>query len=235
MSRESSNSLWFEHPKFLSAKDILINKFLSFATSSSSSSRSSKYPSEARRALFGGAKIPQIIFICGGDPKYNPNRRIIETYLDKHEPDFMTFRAEYAWEIISSDRVTQNDDGSVNALELEEWLADFSDAVIILVESYGTVAELGAFSISSRLRKKLLPILDRKFENDASFINTGPVSWVNNDSVYKPTIYADFDTILTTMPQMTKNLRDGGKLLKREKATHGIISFLEKNFFLPLL
>tara|TARA_R110001583_G_scaffold11123_1_gene50928 strand:- start:2828 stop:3850 length:1023 start_codon:yes stop_codon:yes gene_type:complete len=235
MSRESPNNLWFEHPRFLVAKDILIKKLLSFGSNSSKSSKLTKLPSDARRALFGGAKVPQIVFICGGDPKYHPNRSIIESYLNKHEPDFMTFRAEYAWEIISSGKITQNDDGSVNALELEEWLADFSDAVIILVESYGTVAELGAFSISSRLRKKLLPILDKKFETDASFINTGPVSWVDNDSIYKPTIYADFDTILTTMPLMINKLRDGSAKLKRDRTSYGVYKFSRKELLFAIV
>lgn len=97
----------------------------------------------------------------------------------------------------------------INALQLEEWLADLSDAVIIIVESFGTVAELGAFSISEPLRTKLLPILDKRFKNDESFINTGPVSWVNQDSIYKPSIYADFETILTVIPDIIDKIDSG--------------------------
>ncbi|HCH6234129.1 retron St85 family effector protein [Vibrio parahaemolyticus] len=216
MSRKNTHSTWFSHPKFLSAKNVLIKRF---------KSHQGKYPSDYKRSLFGGAKLPRILFICGGDPKDCNNREVIECYLDKHAPNLMTFRAENAWEIISSNQ-SQNKDGSINALRLEEWLADFSDAVIILVESYGTVAELGAFSISSRLRSKLLPILDKNFEDDLSFINTGPISWINSDSVYKPTIYADFDTILTTMPLMIDNLSRGFKSLKKDHDD----KFGDKNF-----
>lgn len=159
MSLKNPTTTWFDHPKFHSAKSVLIERF---------KSHQGKYPSDYKRSLFGGAKLPRILFICGGDPRYCSNRETIESYLDKHVPELMTFRAEYAWEIISSNQ-SQNKDGSINALRLEEWLADFSDAVIILVESYGTVAELGAFSISSRLRSKLLPILDKNFEDDLSY------------------------------------------------------------------
>ncbi|WP_318403348.1 retron St85 family effector protein [Photobacterium leiognathi] len=158
-------------------------------------------------------------FVCGGDPKYCSRRGEIEDYLSKHAKHLLTFRAEYAWETISN---TQSD---VNALELEEWLADLSDAVIIIVESFGTVAELGAFSLSKPLRSKLLPILDRKYKNDESFVNTGPVRWVDQDSVYSPTIYADFDTILTIVPEILiridssrpkfYNSREGDKTLGR--------------------
>lgn len=57
-------------------------------------------------------------------------------------------------------------------------------------------------------------------------INTGPISWINNDSVYKPTIYADFDTILTTMPLMINNLNNGFKSLKKDNDD----KFGDKNF-----
>ncbi|HDC4515254.1 TPA: retron St85 family effector protein, partial [Enterobacter cloacae] len=119
-----------------------------------------------------------------------------------HHKEFITFRAELAWEVISNLGTHRN----VNALSLEEWLADFSDVVIILVESYGTVAELGAFSLSPVLRKKLLPILDKKFESHKSFINTGPVTWVNSESKFGPTIYTEFETILTCVPKINERL-----------------------------
>jgi len=97
-----------------------------------------------------------MIFICGGDESTCKNRKTIEEYFKKHLPKFLTFRAENAWEIFSKDK-------KENVLALEEWLADFSDVVIVLVESYGTAAELGAFALSNTLRIKLLPIVDIKW------------------------------------------------------------------------
>ncbi|WP_050907916.1 retron St85 family effector protein [Vibrio harveyi] len=183
--------MWFKHPNFISAKQYLISQFKGIERSKKSSDMK-----EARSALFGRSALPKLLFICGGDPRYCKRRGEIENYLSKHAKHLLTFRAEYAWETIS------NTQSSVNALELEEWLADLSDAVIIIVESFGTVAELGAFSLSEPLRTKLLPILDRQYANDESFVNTGPVRWVDRDSVYRPTIYADFDTILTAVPEV---------------------------------
>lgn len=171
--------MWFNHPKYLYARSQFCSEL------SLTNLRSLNY------------YLPKILFICGGDEKYCPNREILEHYVDKHFPSLLTFRAEYAWEVISKQTSHEK---SVNALSLEEWLADFSDIVIILVESFGTVAELGAFSLSPVLRKKLLPILDKKFEKDDSFINTGPVRWVDLDSKYGPSIYTKFSTILTCMP-----------------------------------
>lgn len=183
--------MWEEHPKFVLALEEL---------SSQLKRSNSENLTTRRKRLFGSSTLPRILFICGGDQKYCKNRGIIESYLRKYSTNIFTFRAEYAWDVMV------NSKKNVNALALEEWLADFSDAVIILVESYGTVAELGAFSMSDSLRRKLLPILDKRYSKDPSFINTGPVRWVDNDSVYKPCIYTDFNSILKIMPEIVNRI-----------------------------
>lgn len=94
--------------------------------------------------------LPKVAFICGGDPRYNKNRIYIESYFNK-KMKWLHFRAEKAWEIIS--KISKEH----NALEMEEWLASFSDSILIIVESFGTVAELGAFSSNEKLRKNFYP------------------------------------------------------------------------------
>jgi hypothetical protein len=79
---------------------------------------------------------------------------------------------------------------------MEKRLAELADLVILIAESPGTFAELGAFSIHPSLRKKLLPILDVKFKDDPSFINSGPVRWIDADSRYAPTIWAPSQSVL---------------------------------------
>ncbi|GJA03563.1 retron St85 family effector protein [Enterobacter kobei] len=176
--------MWILHPKYKNARKDFIDNFSA---------------SELTQLSYS---LPKILFICGGEEKACSNRGTLEKYIKKHHKEYLTFRAELAWDVISNSKTIKN----VNALALEEWLADFSDIVIILVESYGTVAELGAFSLSNGLRKKLLPILDKKYERDLSFINTGPVMWVNNDSKFNPAIYTDFSTILTCIPEINERL-----------------------------
>lgn len=210
--------MWFNHPKFFAARKELLKQLSQFKSSSST-------PASARRQYFGREPLPKIVFICGGDPKNFPNRSKMENYIKKHSKNNLTFRAEYAWETIVESKK------SINALALEDWLADFSDVVIILVESFGTVAELGAFSMGPHLRRKLLPILDKEFKNDESFINTGPVRWVDNDSKYGPCIYADFDSILTCMPLVLDRVDvRRGKLYssRTEDKTYGELNFTRK-------
>ncbi|HAW94332.1 MAG: hypothetical protein CML22_09915 [Rheinheimera sp.] len=219
--------MWFNHPKFYLARNELMKQLDHFKSSSSK-------PELVRRKYFGSEPLPKIIFICGGDEKNFPNRLKVENYIKKHSKNNLTFRAEYAWEtIVESKKKT------VNALELEDWLADFSDVVLILVESFGTVAELGAFSMGPDLRKKLLPILNKKFEKDESFINTGPVRWVNNDSKYGPCIHADFDSILTCMPDVLERVdvrRSKIYASRSEEETYGELKFTRKEMlFLVVL
>lgn len=185
---KGTNLMWYKNPKYLSTKDRFVSNFSSW------------------KLTLLHSYLPKIVFICGGDEKYHPNRSKLENYIESHLPAYLTFRAENAWEIISEHFKADRSVKDTNALALEEWLADFSDIVIILVESFGTVAELGAFSISPVLRKKLLPILDEKYNYDESFINTGPIRWVDADSRYKPSIYTDFSTILTCMPELEKRM-----------------------------
>lgn len=203
--------MWFRHPRYLNAKKCFIAE------------------SEASNLENLSSHLPKILFLCGGDPKYFKNRENIEQYFSKHHRHFLHFRAEHAWEAISNE--ANKSTNKTNALALEEWLAEFSDAVIILVESFGTVAELGAFSISEPLRKKLLPIINKKFEKDESFVNTGPVRWVDNDSVFAPTIYTDFSTILTCMPQVVSRLVNN-KVYKSRDISHkfGRLEFSRKEF-----
>lgn len=207
------NFMWSKHPKYINARKDFVTNFSA---------------SELTQLSYS---LPKILFICGGEENACKNRGILESYIKKHHKEYLTFRAELAWEVISSSDNAKN----VNALALEEWLADISDIVIILVESFGTVAELGAFSLSPSLRKKLLPILDKQFERHTSFINTGPVMWVNNDSKFNPTIYTDFKTILTCIPQINDRLNRKIKSSVSRNNLHGLYLYSPKVLLFFLL
>lgn len=61
-------------------------------------------------------------------------------------------------------------------LDLENMLAQSTHAIIIVVESSGSIAELGAFVNSDVLRPKIIAIIDRKHRSDRSFIMLGPIA-----------------------------------------------------------
>src|SRR4029077_14833460 len=122
--------------------------------------------------------------LCGA--VNSPVRDRIAEYL-RARTDTLVFYADEVWA-----RLARAD---LNALEMEDQLAGLADVVMIVVESPGTYCELGAFSLSPGLRKKLLPLIDARFKGSQSFINTGPVRWIDSESRYGPTIYTDDSVI----------------------------------------
>ncbi|AQG97614.1 hypothetical protein A9R05_01260 [Burkholderia sp. KK1] len=94
----------------------------------------------------------------------------------------------------------------MSALEMEAELARLADIVIVIVESPGTFAELGAFSLSNELRAKMLPIVDRKYQGQESFIVTGPLRWIDQDSLFRPSLYVKLDTVLDCVADVEERL-----------------------------
>jgi hypothetical protein len=159
---------WFDHPKYVMARERLIKTLTS--------------------PHYRFRRVGPVVFLCGG--MGSQRRDTLAKFLRKQLPDLKLFYAEPVWESIA-ERET------LGALAMESRLAELADLVIIIVESPGTFAELGAFSHSAELREKLLPIIDKQYEGQKrSFIATGPVHWVDAESRFAPTIYAPFDSIL---------------------------------------
>ena len=82
-----------------------------------------------------------------------------------------------------------------NLVDLEEQIAALSTLILLIVESSGSIAELGAFSFIPSLRAKLHVILDGSFQKDRSFIMDGPVAMVDAESKAKggPSRYYTYD------------------------------------------
>jgi hypothetical protein len=169
--------MWLEHPRYIPIRDALIESL-----------RSSHY-------RFRG--LERVLFLCGGAS--SPRRDALRDYLHKHAPWLNLFYAERAWEQIASQ-------ADWDALKMEADLAALADLVIIVVESPGTFAELGAFSLSDPLRKKLLPIVDIEYRGVPSFISTGPLKWIDAESNFAPTIYVSLSRILKAIDQVEERI-----------------------------
>lgn len=169
---------WLEHPRYIRHREGLVKAL--------------------QRPKYRFRVLNPVIFLCGA--KDSEGRDAIRNYFKKHHPTLNVFYAEKVWDIIAKL-------GETDALQMEAELAALADLVIVVVESPGTFTELGAFSISPDLRKKLLPIVDKKHEHAKSFIATGPLTWIDKESDFKPAIYAPLDGIL-----------DGGKDLENRLA-----------------
>jgi hypothetical protein len=133
------------------------------------------------------------LFLCGGSG--SASRDTLRDHLEKTNQKLKLFYAERVWEQIASRE-------GRSALQMESDLADLADLVVVIVESAGTIAELGAFSLHGPLRKKLLPIVDKRYSGEPSFISTGPLRWVDEDSTFSPTIYVSLTRILEAIDEV---------------------------------
>lgn len=100
--------------------------------------------------------------------------------------------------------------GHHDLVSLENILAESVDALILVVESYGAVAELGAFSSNSNLRKKLICVVDSQYKKDKSFINFGPLRLIrstNEGSI----VYGDFSDVTSMMEHIRRAISKSKK------------------------
>lgn len=124
------------------------------------------------------------IFLCGKD------------ILDKTSIRYKVAQAltNGLWYSMSYDLIYPEDifdellysSNSADLLSLENLLADSVDAVVVIPESAGSFAELGAFANNEKLRRKMLCVVNVNFKGKKSFINQGPirlVKSVNKDAI----------------------------------------------------
>ena len=149
-------------------------------------------------------KVRPVVFLCGGLQSHQRDQ--IAQYLrTRHPREPLVFYAEEVWDIVSRR-------SELNALEMEEKLADLSDLVMVVAESPGTFAELGAFALAPKLRSRLLLILDQDHKDEESFLRTGPVAWVDKESLYAPSIWANRAVVLDIVDELDKRLEKLPKL-----------------------
>lgn len=115
-------------------------------------------------------------------------------------------------------------------LSLEGLLADSVDAVVIIPESPGSFAELGAFANDEMLRKKLICVVDKKYQKDKSFINQGPLKLVKKENSFG-LVFIDPKEVPTEIEKLVTAL----KKMKKVSAKKGDkLSLLQiENFLLP--
>jgi hypothetical protein len=168
---------WIDHPRFKRVRDDVVERL--------------------KRDSYRFRGLDPVVFLCGA--RNSPPRDRLADYLRQHL-SVLLFYADGVWETITQYAP------EANALEMEDQLAALADAVIVIVESPGTFAELGAFALSEPLRSKLLPILDIKFRGDHSFLETGPVRWIDKLSKFRPSIWTRQDSILEAAGEVEDRL-----------------------------
>ncbi len=135
--------------------------------------------------VFLPSNISKFIFLCGANKtpsEISERRKALIEFSKEYLPHTHFFLAE---KIFS----TLKDEGHKgNILDVENLISDFSDYILIVLESPSTFAELGAFSYD-KLRSKLVVINNFEFKKEASFINLGPIKAIEEQSGPERIIY----------------------------------------------
>lgn len=111
----------------------------------------------------------RVIFLCGASKEDENKLRHRFSIILKNEVRYELTYPEDLFEDLLEGQ------GDNSLLSLEEQLADSVDLIIMIPESPGSFAELGAFSTQQPLAEKTIVFRDEKYKSSKSFINHGPI------------------------------------------------------------
>jgi RNA-directed DNA polymerase len=123
---------------------------------------------------------PNFVFLCGGPTSKGPGP---ELSARDHFYRYLRSNTEPLLKRVKLAETINNwfdHDTFSDLLELEEYLADLSDVIVIFVESPGAISELGAFAASKVLGLKTLAVLNSMHSLERTFIADGPVRRIKN-------------------------------------------------------
>jgi hypothetical protein len=137
----------------------------------------------------GPVDKPNIVFV-GGVPVEKPSmrKRFLE-YGSRQLNHLRLFLAENA----EADYVSNVEAELLDVGKFEEIIAEICDCLIIFPESAGSFAELGYFSRSEELRKKILVVNDAELQGQDSFIRRGPIHSIDAVSQFKTEIQVEYN------------------------------------------
>jgi hypothetical protein len=117
------------------------------------------------------------LFLCGADITLKNKVRF------KIAEEFKDFWNAFRFDIIYPEDIFDEllySSKRKDLLSLENLLAKSVDIVLIVPESPGSFAELGAFANNPILRKQIVCVLDKKYKKKKSFINQGPIKLIKS-------------------------------------------------------
>lgn len=130
---------------------------------------------DVRDLLINGFDDSQkTIFLCGKDKSDKKSLRYkFSTILSQEKGLTLTYPEDLFEDLLEGQ-------GKNSLLSLETQLANSVDLIVLIPESPGSFAELGAFSMDQTLAKKMLVMRMGEFKSVKSFINHGPIRLVRS-------------------------------------------------------
>lgn len=145
-----------------------------------------------------------LVLVCGAETipgSHKITRRdLLIDYGKRHLRSFRFFQAEQVFAALTAAQDT-------DLLSVEDQLSSFSDCIILILESPGTLAELGAFAIKDSIAAISLVINDKQFERRPSFVNRGPLEKIRKVSKFGEPIFVDLQKLLVAASDIQERLK----------------------------
>lgn len=166
------------------------------------------------------------LFLCGGEhsPDYEPllsARHVLYHELVSGRHSDLASRLKVAEDIQDWFR-----DGKYGDLvTFEEHLAGLSSVILLIVESPGSIAELGAFAVTPAISGRLIALIDEQHFEADSFIRLGPINRLESETARKVSVHDwhDVDAMgrrspayAKLQPHLASILEDVRKLLREQ-------------------
>ena len=119
----------------------------------------------------------KFVFLCGGTRGEAGDRPTsLRDYIYRTRKIERTLKKP----VVLAEKAVQlyRDTSYTDLISFEEDIARISSLVLVIAESSGSLAELGAFATNETIRKSLRVILQEKYSNSESFIRFGPIKRV---------------------------------------------------------
>ncbi len=153
--------------------------------------------------------------MCGGN-KCDPKTKRSEflKYLETNPVGVRMLLAEDAQKDLLS-----HDDGEIpyNIIEFEHLIANITDCILLFPESPGSYAELGYFSHSETISRKLLVAADMSKQGKDSFLMLGPFALVQQWSHFPSIIQMDYSNPTMGFQQVVDRVKSRFTSTNRKK------------------
>lgn len=128
-----------------------------------------------------------IIFVCGGNGENHLCVRFRKEFKDFLD-EYVYFTPESALENINNGELEQPFD----LADFEELISEISHSIVVFPEAPGSFSETGYFSAIEKIAKKVILVLDVKYQKEDSLISLGPANKIEKYSNFRPVIQFDY-------------------------------------------
>jgi hypothetical protein len=163
---------------------------------------------------FDGLRVSRpskFVFFCGGAIPLQENARAknLRDYLCRVKPIHLGYDLILAEKAVQLYRDTDYHD----LISFEEDIARIASVVLVIAESEGSLAELGAFSANETISTVLRVVIQEEHEKAESFVRYGPIQRVKNLSrsylgVYPWRVRRTGNLVISTVQPHLREIKD---------------------------